>query len=544
MRARHGPLSALRSTTGARRVLVAYALLGLVEFTVWVVVVLWAYAAGGPGFAALVAAVQLVPAALAAPALASAGDRLPRGTALVLGYSLVAVTALLTCAALASGAPWAVVVVASTCLNTGLAVARPLHFAALPMLSPTPSVLVSANVVSSVSDGVFRFVGPLLAALLVARTGYAGAVGFAVAAAALAAALCLRLGLPAAPSSDETGSLRVAVGGLLALRGDWAALALLLVLTIDFVVAGAVDILGVAFATDVLGLPVTDGAVVIAALGAGTLVGALLAAGASRRPALAPLVVVGGLVEGALFAAVAATSGLLAAAVLLVVSGAGGAVMLVTGRTLLQRTTDDRVLARVFAVQESTTLLAVCLGALLAPALITLLGARWAFVPVGLGCAVLALACLPLVRRLEARAVLRPRETALLAGLPFLAGLPAYELERLARHARWSEVPEGTLVVRQGDIGDAFYVVDSGALVVDVDGVRTDRPLAAGDGFGEVALVRGGRRTADVTAVTDTRLLVLDRVDFLAAVTGSADGLAVAQEAADSHLEHDRRRAG
>jgi hypothetical protein len=52
--------------------------------------------------------------------------------------------------------------------------------------------------------------------------------------------------------------------------------------------------------------------------------------------------------------------------------------------------------------------------------------------------------------------VLRPEETALLTGLPFLSVLPAHELEQLARSSRWVEVDMGVDVVRrQGRVNDA-----------------------------------------------------------------------------------------
>ena len=72
-------LSALRSRTGVRRVLGAYAAFTLLEFYTWLVVILWAYAAGGTPLAGAAALTQLLPAAIIAPFIAGFGDRLPRG---------------------------------------------------------------------------------------------------------------------------------------------------------------------------------------------------------------------------------------------------------------------------------------------------------------------------------------------------------------------------------------------------------------------------------------------------------------------------------
>ncbi len=135
-----------------------------------------------------------------------------------------------------------------------------------------------------------------------------------------------------------------------------------------------------------------------------------------------------------------------------------------------------------------------------------------------------------LLRRLDARAVMFPEETALLGSVNFLAQLPRYELEQLARGATWVDVPAGLEVIRQGDPGDRYYVIEQGEFTVSIDGVALTEPLVRGEGFGEIALLWSVPRTASVTARTSGRLLALESEDFLAAVTGSPDGEARARE--------------
>jgi CRP-like cAMP-binding protein len=65
---------------------------------------------------------------------------------------------------------------------------------------------------------------------------------------------------------------------------------------------------------------------------------------------------------------------------------------------------------------------------------------------------------------------------------------------------------------------------------VTIDGVTKPDPLEPGSYFGEIALLRSIPRTATVTAIEPTRMFVLRAADFLAAVTGGADGAAVAYE--------------
>jgi CRP-like cAMP-binding protein len=71
----------------------------------------------------------------------------------------------------------------------------------------------------------------------------------------------------------------------------------------------------------------------------------------------------------------------------------------------------------------------------------------------------------------------------------------------------------GEVIIRQGDSGDRFYVIDAGTVAVDVDGVFR-RELAAGEFFGEVALLTDSPRTATITAKTDVKLFSLSKEDF------------------------------
>jgi hypothetical protein len=325
-----------------------------------------------------------------------------------------------------------------------------------------------------------------------------------------------------------------------ALRGDWGSIALLLVLTVDFLIMGALDVLGVSFSTKVLDGGTEGAGLIIGAAGIGGLIGAFGAAGLARRRVLAPIIAGGAILEAIAVVSVATMSTLVPVVVALAVSGMGGALTMVTGRTLLQRATDDRILTRVFAVQESTTLLAMAVGAVLAPICIARLSPAAAFVPFGILAAACGLVGLVLIRRLDERAVVHVDEAALLRRVPFLALLPQYELERLASNATWLDVEPGAVVVHQGDAGDEFFVVGSGRFDVDIDGEA--RPaLTEGEGFGEIALLHAVPRTATITAAEPGRLLVVRSTDFLAAVTGSEDGHALAREIAASRVERDHR---
>ena len=77
----------------------------------------------------------------------------------------------------------------------------------------------------------------------------------------------------------------------------------------------------------------------------------------------------------------------------------------------------------------------------------------------------------------------------------------------------FEEYRAGTTIIRKGDLGDKMYLVLAGELEVSIlkGGRKLDiRPMQMGDIFGEIALVTKVRRTADIIATTDTRLLALD----------------------------------
>jgi CRP-like cAMP-binding protein len=86
----------------------------------------------------------------------------------------------------------------------------------------------------------------------------------------------------------------------------------------------------------------------------------------------------------------------------------------------------------------------------------------------------------------------------------------------------------GDEIVRQGEPGDRFYVIDSGSAEVLVDGLPS-ASLDPGDYFGEIALLRNVPRTATVRAREDGLLLTLTHDAFVPAVSGYAPSLASAE---------------
>jgi cyclic nucleotide-binding protein len=127
---------------------------------------------------------------------------------------------------------------------------------------------------------------------------------------------------------------------------------------------------------------------------------------------------------------------------------------------------------------------------------------------------------------------------------PF-AGLSVGEASALRRLMQRRRFALGEIVVRQGEPGDALYVIEAGEAAVQVTDdrghTRTARRMGPGDHFGEIALLGGGTRTADVVAASPLTVLELHREDhdrYLADVAGVRDELG---RAASSRLAADAR---
>jgi len=102
---------------------------------------------------------------------------------------------------------------------------------------------------------------------------------------------------------------------------------------------------------------------------------------------------------------------------------------------------------------------------------------------------------------------------AMVARVPLFARLDAASIADLVGMLKARTVPAGTTIIRKGERGNAMYLIASGG--VDVESAAGTVRLAEGDFFGEMALLSREPRSATVTALRATDLLVLDADDFL-----------------------------
>jgi len=104
-------------------------------------------------------------------------------------------------------------------------------------------------------------------------------------------------------------------------------------------------------------------------------------------------------------------------------------------------------------------------------------------------------------------------ERAVLETIPLFSELEEARRDELADVCSEVEVDAGTTVVHEGDFGYAMFAIVSGDADV-VHGAAVIRTLSAGDVFGEIAVLSGGRRTASVVARTPMRLVAVMNRDL------------------------------
>jgi MFS family permease len=501
------------------------------EWAYAIALAVYAFDRGGAAAVGLVGLIRFLPSALAAPFAAVLGDRFSRVRVMVVSDVLRALAMVGAALAVFGDAPAGVVYALAGVVAVVSMAFRPAQAALLPSLATTPSELTAANVASTTIESIGSFVGPALGGLLLAATD-AGTV-FAATAGAFVWSAALVLGIessrPERGEAEVSGILSEALAGFRAILGEARLRLVVALYAAQTLVAGALNVLIVVMALEVLDLGSSGPGFLNAAVGVGGLVGALLALALVGRQRLAGDFGVGLLLWAIPIALIGVWPHEAPALVLLAVVGIGNTLVDVAALTLLQRAAPDEVLARVFGVIESLLVGAIGLGAILAPVLVSAFGADGALIATGAFLAVLAVVSWPRLTRIDAEVAVPERELALLMNLPLFAPLPSATVEHLARSLQPVGVAAGEHIVREGEPGDRFYIVATGEVEVAAEG-KPLRALGPGEYFGEIALLRKVPRTASVVAKEDSDLLTLDRDEFVAAVTGHPES----REAADA----------
>jgi len=516
-----------------RRLQVAWAasMTGNLAFLVTLSVVAYRQGGGATGVGLLML-LRMVASAVCSPFTAILADRRSRRGVMV-ATDLVRAVLVLGLAWLVHASAGVAAVFALACVIAVVATAfRPAQASLLPQLARTPEELTAANAVAVTIESAAIFAGPGIGGLLLAVTGPSAVFAVCAAVFVWSAALIALVPEPERPVAsrepDEGGGLlRTAGEGFRVLVATPLLATVVGVYALQAVAAGALGVFTVVLALAQLHIGNAGVGYLDSAFGVGGVVGGVGAAALAAGRRLAFAFAAGVLAWGIGIALVGVVSSTAIVIVLMAGIGAGNTVVDVAAITLLQRSAPAEAIGRVFGVLESIMLAAIGVGSIGAPALIALAGVRPAIVATGLMLPVVVALSGRWLLRLDAPSEVTVAHVRLLRELVVFAPLSAPVLEQLAVHLRPVAAASGDIVVREGDAGDEFYVVEEGTLAVAVAG-EPRPPIHPGGFFGEIALLRDSPRTATVTATSDCRLLALGRDQFLAAVTGHAESAAAA----------------
>jgi MFS family permease len=502
------------------------------------------YDRAGATWVGLAQVFRLVPAALAAPFLASIVDRYPRQRVLLLtdASRALIMAGFFVCAALTG--PLAILIGLATVNTLVGTLFWPAQGAMLPTLVDEPEELTACNVGQSTIESLGSVIGPALGGSALAAFGTTIAFGVPVVAYTLSAIAVTRVhprsraaDEAAAEPGDEEGADEPSHGilaGLAAIVRHGDVRVLVGLYGAQVLVCGALNVLTVVTALELLDAGDSGVGALVAALGVGGILGALPALVLAQRARLTTVFVWGLVLWGAPIALIALAKSLPLALAMMVLVGVGNTLVDVSAVTLLQRATPGELLGRVFGVLESIVIASVALGSAIAPALLDLAGVRATLVATGV---LLPLVALPLwhrLRRLDV-ATVDARRMELLRDDPIFAPLPSSMLEQLAQALEPVSLAPGEVLFHAGDAGDRYYLIEDGSVRISPPG-DADVTLEAGAAFGEIALIRDVPRTATVTATAPTTLLALRGDEFVSAVTGHPTSAAAADAVISTRL--------
>ena len=498
-----------------------------VSFATWCFTIalgVYGFDAHGAAGVGIVALVRYLPAALVSPLVGLLIDRFPRRSVML--WSALATTAVLcaTATAAALEAPTAIVFAFPALFAVAICGYNPAHAALTPTLVETPQQLSASNVAHSVMEnGGFLFAA-LIAGVLLGPTSPAFVVGVAAVAALIAALLVSGVKADRRPEyfaeKDEVaGAFREVTRGARALAFHPALRLSSATLVLLFLFEGFADVLVVVMALELLHLGQGSVGFLNATWGIGSVIGAVGLSMLFDRGRLVPAIAGGSLLVGAATMLPGLSPETLSAYAGWLGIGIGFVFVEVAAKTLLQRLGSDETFGRVIGALEAGRQGAMAVGSVGAVLLVELLHERGALIVVG---ALLPVFIAITWRRLRAHEVGAPvaeEHYRLLRGNSIFQPLPLATLERLSHDLTPVEVPAGKDVIVQGEIGDRFFLIEEGQVEVFEDGAfrRNEGP---GESFGEIALLHDVPRTATVRTTMESRLLALDRDQFLLAVTG------------------------
>ena len=527
---------------GLRRIQLAFAGSIVGDWAYAVGVAVYAYDQGGPTAVGVLGVIRYVSLAVITPFAAMLGDRYPRRFVMVASDASRAVLVVIAALVIANDGNSLIVYALAIATSICGSPFRSAQASLLPDLANSPGELAAANVASSTIESVGFFAGPALAGILLAVANISTVYVFNAATFVWSAFLVLGIKTavaaetktPASQAVQQVSFFAEASAGYREIFASRDLRVLIGLYCAQTVVAGASLVFTVSIALELLDLGRSGLGYLNATLGIGGLIGGFIALVLAQRGHLARDFGIGVILWSAPLLLVAAWPTVGAAVAVMVLLGLANSVVDVNAYTILQRIAPKESMARVFGAMESAVIGGMAIGALLMPALIATIGLRWGLAVIGIGVTAIVLVGTRGLQRIDLTS-LAPAGLELLRGVSLLALLPEPTLERLARSLVRVEAAPGDVVIREGDSGDRFYVIETGMVEVTKNG-RHIAQLGPGDYVGEIALLRDVPRTASVTATAATVFQTLDRAHFIPAVTGVGEFREAAETAMAGRL--------
>lgn len=465
----------------------------------------------------------LIPHMLAAPYVGLMAERyrparvrLGGLAAQTIGYGIAAVGAY-------AGLPiW--VPVAGTMLSVAAITSlRPAGAVLLPAMVRSSRELTTANLWVGYAESASTLTGPVMATALLALDGAPLVLASCAIVAATGTVVAAKDASTDPPPVERqrsgSGAIRASVRALTSLRSRAGAFSVLVIAGGQLFLIGALDLVVVVSADDVLGIGEAGAGVLSTMFGLGAVASIAVTTVLVRRRRLANFLMFFLATLAAISTLFGASMTLVTAMIALPILGLSLSSVGLLARMMLQRSAPPHELSAVFAVLEVTAGSAVLAGSLFAQVLIAIGGAQAAMIGVGIFFLVMLMAMAVGLRQADASADIPVVAMSLIRRDPVFEPLPAATLETVARSAIEVDLEDGEVVIRQGEVGDRYYFVADGVLEISTSG-KTVRVVERGGSFGEVALLADVPRTATVTARGPCALLAIDRVSFLVAVTG------------------------
>ncbi len=354
-------------TRELRRVLLAYTGFSISEHATWLAVLFYALERGGAQEVGLVAFLQLIPTVIVTPFAAYAGDRFRPQRALAGGYAVQCAAMIVVAVAMLSG-NWLLVYTASAVACAAISFTRPVMGSLLPTLTHTPADLIATNVAAGMIQQSGRFLGPLLAGVVMAIASPASV--FATCAVLTGFACLAVLTTPVhedAPIADlDLGALNERLfAGFACLGREFRVRVLVGIIAVAGLVNGISDVLFVTFTDERLDGGGGQAGLLATAYGIGGLLGTLGVARFVRSARVGSAFLMSSALASGALVAMAATNGLGMALVLFAVLGIGETFLALAASVTIQRQSPTEVLARVFGIVEGAHIAAVAVGGLM-----------------------------------------------------------------------------------------------------------------------------------------------------------------------------------